>query len=119
LGVGGHLTALRRERVGPFAVADAVDVYGGGEPGERRPVTEEFASGIASRVVPAGDAVRAAFPTRQIDEAQALDLRHGRTIAGAGLTGTYGAFDATGALVALAVDQGGVTRSVLGWQAGG
>jgi len=40
LGVGGHLTALRRTRVGPFAVEDAVDVFGG--PGQRPPVDESL-----------------------------------------------------------------------------
>jgi tRNA pseudouridine55 synthase len=119
LGSGGHLTALRRLRVGPFDVGDAVDVYGGREPAERQPVTEEFAAAIASRVLPATDAVRAAFRTREVDRAQAVDLRHGRTIAAAGMTGTYGAVDPTGALVALVADQGAVTRSVLGWQSSG
>ncbi|MGS0684116.1 tRNA pseudouridine(55) synthase TruB [Nakamurella sp. GG22] len=118
LGVGGHLTALRRARVGPFEVGDAVDVYGGRAPGERPPVTEEAAAAIAARVLPAADAVRAAFPTRQVDQTQALDLRHGRTVTAAGIAGTYGAFDPAGALVALVVETAGVARSVLGWQSG-
>ncbi len=117
--VGGHLTALRRARVGPFDVADAVDVYGGREPGERPPVTEEAAAAIAARVLPAADAVRAAFASRLVEDAQALDLRHGRTIPAAGIAGTYGAFDSAGALIALVVETNGVARSVLGWHTAG
>jgi tRNA pseudouridine55 synthase len=119
LGVGGHLTALRRARVGPFDVGDAVDVYGGRAPGERQPVTEQVAAAIAARILPAGDAVRAAFAIRLVDDAQALDLRHGRSIAAAGIAGTYGAFDPAGALIALLVETNGVARSVLGWQTAG
>ncbi len=163
LGVGGHLTRLRRTRVGPFDVTDAVDVFGaadpapvGSAPGEpapvasvpvasapeepapgepapddrptrgagqrpavpRRPVTEEFAAGIARRILPAAEAVRTAFPVRTVDGALALDLRHGRTIASAGLDGTYAAFDPAGDLVALVTETGGTARSVLGWQHG-
>ncbi len=46
LGIGGHLTALRRTNVGPFSVEDAVDVYGAaGVParGERSEVSADFA----------------------------------------------------------------------------
>ena len=38
LGVGGHLTGLRRTRVGPFAVDGAADVYRGRPADRRRPV---------------------------------------------------------------------------------
>lgn len=119
LGIGGHLTALRRTRVGPFDVSDAVDVYGGPVRGDRQPVTEEFATGIAARVLPAAEAVRTAFPIRQVDQMQAADLRHGRSIAAGGIAGTYGAFDQAGVLVALVVESNGVARSALGWQIAG
>jgi tRNA pseudouridine55 synthase len=166
LGVGGHLTRLRRTRVGPFDVAEAVDVFGAarvdparadvmqddavtvdaaradapegaGASGEaaphdpsttrprrraavaRPPVTEEFAADIADRIVPAADAVRAAFAVRTVDDAFALDLQHGRTIPAAGLAGTYAVVDSAGDLVALVTESGGVARSVLGWRAAG
>ncbi len=137
LGVGGHLTRLRRTRVGPFDVSDAVDVFGAAPPPEsaaaaagpegrarrsvpRPPVTPEFAAAIAGRIVPAAEAVRRAFPVRTVDDTEAADLQHGRTIPGVGLTGgTYGAFDGTGALVALVTEDAGVARSVLGWRTAG
>ena len=123
LGVGGHLTKLRRTVVGPFDIADAVDVFGsaaapaGVEP--KTPVTEDFASSIAHAVIPAADAVRLAFPTRVVDDTQAVALGHGRSVQAAGIAGTYGVFDLTGALIALAHERDGVARSVLGWQTAG
>jgi tRNA pseudouridine55 synthase len=63
LGVGGHLTALRRTAVGPFTldVARTLDQ-----------LTEEFA------LVPIADAARAAFPSTDLDAAAAGDVRVGR-----------------------------------------
>ena len=43
------------------------------------------------------------------------DLGHGRRIPAAGLPGTYAAFDRSGALIALACDDGAQARSVFGW----
>jgi tRNA pseudouridine55 synthase len=140
LGVGGHLTQLRRTRIGPFAIDGAVDVFGPADPTPastpqaapvdvpaapvrsgvpRSTVTEEFADRIARSTIPAADAVRRAFPVRTVDESEVLDLRHGRPIAAAGIAGTYGTFDAAGALVALVAERDGATRSVLGWQTAG
>jgi len=123
LGIGGHLTRLRRTRVGPFDIRDSVDIYGAADADTdpatgppRLPVTEEFATRIAAAIVPAIDAVRAAFPIRTVDQAQALDLQHGRFISPAGIPGTYGVIAPDETLVALAQDRDGQTRSVLGWQ---
>jgi tRNA pseudouridine55 synthase len=123
LGVGGHLTGLRRTVVGPFDVTDAVDVFGAGAgPGTdapKPPVTEEFADSIAGAVIPAADAVRLAFPTRIVDDSQAIALGHGRSLEPAAIAGTYGAFDQTGRLIALVTEREGAARSVLGWQTAG
>ena len=143
LGVGGHLTKLRRTRVGPFDIDGAVDVFGPADApvgpatddrrrrcGRRRTAAgairgaeingdDGFADAIAGSIIPAADAVRLAFPARTVDETQVLALRHGRTIDAAGIAGTYGAFDASGALVALVAERDGATRSVLGWQTAG
>lgn len=123
LGVGGHLTALRRTRVGPFRLDGdgdghgagvAVDVYAG-PPAERPPVTDALVAAVSGALLPAADAVRRAFPVHPIDERQAVDLGHGRRIPAAGIAGTYAAFDPAGALIALAVDDGTSARSVFGW----
>ena len=115
LGVGGHLTRLRRTRVGPFLVTDAVSVFSthGGDRGA--PVTDEFARAVAARILPAAEAVRTAFPAHVVSDAEVTELRFGRSVPAAGIAGTYGAFDGTGRLIALLVDGAEVARPVLGW----
>lgn len=65
LGVGGHLTALRRTRIGPFGVAEAAAI------------DERLVDALAS---PAAVA-RALFSTVELDSEQADDLSHGKRIA--------------------------------------
>lgn len=102
LGVGGHLTSLRRTRVGGYQVSAARTLDG-------------LAEGFA--VLPMADAARALFPVREVDAAQADHLRHGRRIEPAGERGTraapVAAFAPDGTLVALVADDGGATRPVL------
>ncbi len=117
LGVGGHLTALRRTRVGPFTVDDAADVYAG-DPAGRPPVTESLVAAVHAALLPAADAVRVAFPGREITTEQAVDLGHGRRIGAGGIAGTYAAFDPAGRFIALVADEGNSARSVFGWQTG-
>jgi tRNA pseudouridine55 synthase len=115
LGVGGHLTRLRRTRVGPFVVTDAVNVFPAEGPDRGAPVTEEFARAIAARILPTSEAVRAAFPARVVTDAEVTELRYGRSVPPGGIAGTYGAFDGTGRLIALLADGAEVARPVLGW----
>jgi tRNA pseudouridine55 synthase len=65
LGVGGHLTALRRTAVGPFTLADARTID---------ELTESFT------ITPIADAARASFPALDLDVAQAADVRVGRRL---------------------------------------
>lgn len=65
LGVGGHLTALRRTRVGPFEVGDAAEL-------------ETLGAGAA--LIPAARAAGELFETLELTEQQAIDLAHGRRI---------------------------------------
>lgn len=92
LGVGGHLSALRRTVVGPFGLAKARTI----EQLEDDP-TLSFTL---------DEAVAAAFPTRVADAARAMAVRYGQRTPAAGLEGTYGIVDADGAAIALATDQG-------------
>ncbi len=84
LGVGGHLTALRRTRIGPFSVAEAVTE-----------VTED-----ATVVAPAtvATAVLGAFA---VTASEAIDLRHGKRLIGAAerLTAGTAAIDPDGRLI--------------------
>lgn len=65
LGVGGHLTALRRTAVGPYGLAQAhtLDELG-----------EDF------RLLPIAQAARAAFPSVDLDDEQAQEVRYGRRL---------------------------------------
>jgi tRNA pseudouridine55 synthase len=63
--VGGHLTALRRTRVGPFAVADAVSAD-----------SDELADTLRD---PAAVAALL-FPTAVLDQGQLIDLAHGKRV---------------------------------------
>ena len=85
----------------------------------RSTVTVEFAAAIAALDHSGGRRGPARVPRPHVDESQVLALRHGRTIDAAGIAGTYGTFDAAGALVALVAERDGATRSVLGWQTAG
>ncbi len=62
LGVGGHLTALRRTRVGPFTLADAVTLA-------------ELAERADPVPIPLDAAVAAAFPRRELTGAETDRLR--------------------------------------------
>ncbi|PJJ61515.1 tRNA pseudouridine(55) synthase TruB [Compostimonas suwonensis] len=66
LGVGGHLTALRRTRIGPFGIAEA----------EALDELEPERSLVAPAV-----AASALFATLALSEEEAVDLGHGKRIA--------------------------------------
>jgi tRNA pseudouridine55 synthase len=65
LGVGGHLTALRRTAVGSFDLSVARTL---------EQLSEDFA------VVPIADAARATFPGVDLDDEQAAHVRFGRAL---------------------------------------
>jgi tRNA pseudouridine55 synthase len=98
LGVGGHLTALRRTRVGPYRVSQARTL-------------DELAAGLV--VIPLADAAAAAFPRRELTAEQARALAHGARLE-AGGTGSepVAAFAPDGSLVALLTDADGRARSL-------
>jgi tRNA pseudouridine55 synthase len=99
LGVGGHLTALRRTRVGPFTLAQA------------RTLAElEAEPGLS---LPLDEAVAVAFPRRDADPAEAADVAHGRPLPAAGVDGIQGVFDPDGHVLALVRDRDGHARPVV------
>jgi len=92
LGVGGHLTALRRTRVGPYDLAAAHTL-------------DELADQLT--VLPLGDAAAAAFPRHEVDEETARRLRHGMPIPRTGLgDGPVAVFGPGGDFLALVQDRG-------------
>jgi tRNA pseudouridine55 synthase len=111
LGVGGHLTVLRRTSSGPFTAADA------------RPV-EEAAGALASAgagdgVLALADAARVVFPARELTAADAVALGHGQRVAATGTPGLHAALAPDGRLVALVEDAGEVARVAVGFPSGG
>jgi tRNA pseudouridine55 synthase len=96
LGVGGHLTALRRTAVGPFTLAQAHTL-------------EEL--GETLTVVPIAAAAREAFAARDLDEASAADARVGRTL-GLDMDGLTAVFAPDGEFLALYEPQPGGARPV-------
>lgn len=99
LGVGGHLTALRRTRVGHFGldVARTLDDIAN-TPGVTAAVDKVVATAFAHRVV---------------DAEQARILTHGGSLPTVGLPGTYAAIDSQGHAVALLAERDGRARPVL------
>jgi len=106
LQVGGHLTALRRSRVGPFTLDQALTL-------------EALAELYDPIVLPLPRAIAAAMPTRALTPDEARELSFGRTIDSAGIDGTYGGIDESGAAVALLHESAGRARPVLGFTPAG
>jgi tRNA pseudouridine55 synthase len=98
LGVGGHLTALRRTRVGPYTLAEAesltelMALYEAGEP---------------IPVLPIAEAAGAAFPRYDADEEQAKAIAHGGPLPARGLgPGPIAVFAPDGTFLALVEEHG-------------
>ncbi|WP_242901570.1 tRNA pseudouridine(55) synthase TruB [Actinomadura terrae] len=93
LGCGGHLTALRRTRVGPYDLGMARTL-------ERLAETLE--------ILPIGDAVASAFPRRDVSAEDARSVAHGGRLKAAGLgPGPVGVFAPDGTLLALVEEKDG------------
>ncbi|MFF2551649.1 tRNA pseudouridine(55) synthase TruB [Nocardia sp. NPDC058058] len=104
LGVGGHLTALRRTRVGPFTLEHARTLEA---------LQTNATAGDSLLSLDIDEAARTAFPVREITDAQAGDLRNGRWLDPAGIQGVYAAIDSTGHAIALLKESGKRASSVM------
>jgi len=99
LGVGGHLTALRRTRVGPFTLDGARTLD---ELAERPELTHSLEAAVA-----------AAFRVRSADQEEATALSHGRPLDAAGIPGVYAVTDPAGRALALVSEVDGRAKPVL------
>ncbi|WP_433468133.1 tRNA pseudouridine(55) synthase TruB [Spirillospora sp. CA-128828] len=98
LGCGGHLTALRRTRVGPYDLSMARTL-------------DQLAGEL--EILPMGEAVAAVFPRRDVSDDDARKVAHGGRLAAAGLgPGPVGVFAPDGTLLALVEEQGKVAKPV-------
>jgi tRNA pseudouridine55 synthase len=98
LGVGGHLSYLRRTRVGPYDLAQARTI---------EQLTEELT------VLPLADAVSAAFPRLDVSTDDARKIAHGGRLGATGLgPGPIGVFGPDGTLLALMEEHGPVAKPI-------
>ncbi|HTW21603.1 MAG TPA: tRNA pseudouridine(55) synthase TruB [Mycobacteriales bacterium] len=95
LGVGAHLTALRRTRVGGFTIRDARTL-------------EELERDLV--VVPLAAAVAAGFPKVEVDEEQARRIGQGQRLLIDLPASPAGVFGPDGRVVALVEDRDGVAQ---------
>ncbi|GAB5080721.1 tRNA pseudouridine(55) synthase TruB [Arthrobacter sp. AD-310] len=106
LGVGGHLTALRRTHVGPYSL-------------EQARTLEQLADGLD--VLEMSQAARALMPNRELTAEETTEISFGRRIAAGASPGSpaatadrpAAAFAPDGSLVALLADSGSYAKPVL------
>jgi len=108
LGVGGHLTALRRTASGPFAVDAAAPVEDAGA---------ALLAGGGRGFLPLADAAATVFPTRSVSAEETRALFYGQRIPATGAPGPHAALDPDGRLVALVEDAGSTARVAVGFPA--
>ncbi|MCR2801545.1 tRNA pseudouridine(55) synthase TruB [Microbacterium sp. zg-Y818] len=100
LGVGGHLTALRRTRIGPFDVADAVGV-------------DDIS---AEALLPQAQVAASVLGSFPVSADEARDLRHGKRLTGAATrltTERAAAIDPEGRLVGIVERRGDDVKSAM------
>jgi tRNA pseudouridine55 synthase len=98
LHTGGHLTALRRTRVGPYGIAAAATL-------------DELAASFTVTPLPA--AAAAAFPRRDLTADEADKVAHGVKLPATGTgAGPVAAFAPDGTLIALLAEEAGRARSL-------
>ena len=99
LGVGGHLTSLRRTRVGRFALDQACSLD---DLAERPRLSLSL-----------DDACLLMFARRDLTADEAEAAGNGRALSPAGVDGVYAACDPDGRVIALLRDEGSRTKSVV------
>lgn len=99
LGVGGHLTALRRTAVGPFTLEHS------------RRMDDVIADPGLSLGI--DDAAKLCFPHRDISDADAESISQGRWLEPIGMKGVYTVVDPSGQVIALIQEKGRRASSVM------
>ncbi len=99
LTVGGHLTALRRTRVGRFGLDQARSLDALAERPQLSFTLDEACLHV--------------FPSRELTAEEADAAANGRALTPAGIDGIYAAQDTDGRVIALLRDDGPRTKSVV------
>jgi len=101
LGVGGHLTALRRTAVGGFTLDEASTL---------EQLTEIAESGGDPVRLPLAPAIERAMPVRIVGDEEARILSHGGPLPPVGIAGAYGIVGPDGAALAVVRESDGRAR---------
>lgn len=121
LGVGGHLTALRRTAAGVFTIDEALSIdelttraetFDAAHPDiaeMRRPSPERAAELLPMSL---DEACLRCFDTREITEQQAADLAQGKWLEPIGKAGVYAAVSPAGKVPALLTESGKRAKTV-------
>ena len=101
LGVGGHLTALRRTKIGSYSIDQAQNLAG---------LTADKLA-----ILPIEQAATQQFPVRNLNEQEVIDLRHGKRLKVVTETETEptAAIDGDGQLVAMLTKSGNAVKSLV------
>ena len=121
LGVGGHLTALRRTAAGVFTIDEALTIdeltakaeqfdTANPEIAEMRRLVPERAASLLPLSL--DEACLRCFDTRDITEQQAADLAQGKWLEPIGKPGVYAAVSPTGKVPALLTESGKRAKTV-------
>jgi tRNA pseudouridine55 synthase len=98
LGVGGHLTALRRTAVGAFTLAEAVPL-------------DQLAELADPVTMPLAAAAARFFPRRDASPDEARVLGHGGPLKAVGIDGPYAVFAPGGAVIAVVSERDGRAKA--------
>ena len=108
LGVGGHLTALRRTASGSFSLDRAATVEDAGA---------ALLAGGGAGFLPLADAAATVFPVRELTAEEFRAIGYGQRIPATGSPGLHAAMDPDGRLAALLEDAGATARVTVGFPA--
>lgn len=98
LGIGGHLTALRRTRIGSYSIDQAQQLEG----------LEQL------KILPLAEAARSQFDSIELTNQEVIDIRHGKRLAGRPeIQEPLAAFDSAGQLVAMLTNSGEQLKSLV------
>jgi tRNA pseudouridine55 synthase len=101
LGVGGHLTALRRTKIGSYSISQAQELEG--------------LTGESLQVLPIEQAATQQFKVRSLSEQDVTDLRHGKRLRAIDETESAptAAIDTDGNLIAMLTKYGNAAKSLV------
>jgi tRNA pseudouridine55 synthase len=101
LGVGGHLTALRRTKIGTYSISQAQELDG--------------LTGESLQVLPIEQAATQQFKVRSLSEQDVIDLRHGKRLRAIDETESAptAAIDTDGNLIAMLTKSGNAAKSLV------